>query len=263
MNNYFHQTMKKRHKLYLELLNKLGEPVGKIEKGETQIETNPEKFLQIENELRQNYEKKGMDPDSGNVGVFFQNPWYVFMNEPVYFPSKKKEEEKIPGAYLRVLFRGEAEGERSAFCLPLLKNGNFLLTLSYRTTVRSWVVEAPGTVAKKGEKMDDALQRCIKEKLGREILKKESLSESGLISERGIMGAAVPAFLVTVCDEQKHEIKDLNVREVIEISLKELKGGFLKGYIEIKKRKCLCQDSYTAFALLMLSLRDDKRINNT
>lgn len=246
--------MKKRHGRYLEILRQMNEPLGDLQKGETQVVSNPEEMLQIEADLQQYYLSKGQPKECGNLGVVFENPWYAIANEPVRFLGK--DGSIIAGSYLRVLFKGDLEGQSSVFCLPMLDDSaDFLLTMSYRTTVRGWVIEAPGTVTRSGESHEDALHRCVRDKLGHKLLEAKPLSSTGVISERGIMGAAVPVYLVMVSEDQCSKPVDLNVHKAVRVSLQELRQGFIDGFIMIDGKKCLCQDSYTAYALLLMSFK--------
>ncbi len=244
--------MKKRHSRYLEIVNQIGVDQDKNDKEITEVLTEYKDILEVENFLHKKFLGSGQPREFGNIGVVFENPWYAFINEAVVFINNKKE--KSFGSYLRVLYKGDLNGESSIFCLPRLETGKYVLTVSYRTTVRSWVIEAPGTATRADEKHEEALERCIIEKLGRRIVSTKCLSEEGIISERGIMGASVPVYLVTVGEEQLQEPSDFNVKKVVEIDAEVLKRGFLDGYIIIDGRKCLCRDGYTAFAILMLSL---------
>lgn len=241
---------KPRHVRYLEIVRKMGQPLGDPSRGETKIIIDPKKIVEMEKSLQKSYQKKGLPREFGLLGVVFENPWYVFMNEPVYFGS-------TPGSYVRVLYKGDISGERSIFCLPTTRKGDFILTVSYRTTVRAWVIEAPGTATKEYESHSDALKRCVLEKLGFEkIIEFEMLYEQGIISERGLIGTSVPIYLVTL-DERAVTVEpiDLNVNQVVTISPKKLEQGFLDGYIEIDGRNCLCRDAYTAFSLFILGLK--------
>lgn len=241
--------MEKRHARYLEVIASLGEPVGDPARDETKIVTDLTEIEAMEKILQANYEKKGLPPEYGLLGVVFEDPWYIAMKEPVYFGS-------MPGSYWRVLFKGELSGQKSIFCLPISHDGKFIMTVSYRTTMRSWVIEAPGTATKENEPHQNALMRCIKEKLGyTEFISLIPLSPLGIISERGIMGAAVPMYQVVIDTRQSQsDPTDLNVRHVVEIDRETLEKGFLTGAIDICGQHCLCQDGYTASALFMQSL---------
>lgn len=240
---------KNRIMRYLEIIATLNESCGDPDKGETRVVTDLAEIVRMEQILRENYEKKGLPAEFGNLGVVFEDPWYVAMKEPVYFGS-------APGSYWRVLFKGELSGQKSIFCLPMSHDGKFIMTVSYRTTTRNWVIEAPGTAAKEGEMHQVALMRCIKEKIGYDgFVSLTPLSPHGIISERGIMGAAVPMYCVVIDTRTPQSAPtDLNVRHVVEIDRTTLENGFLTGIIDICGHKCLCQDGYTASALFMQSL---------
>ncbi len=94
--------------------------------------------------------------------------------------------------------------------------------------------------------------------MGHKLLSAKALSEKGIISERGIMGASVPVYLAVVGNEQIEKPTDMNVKEVVKIVPKHLKKGFMDGFIEINGRKCLCQDGYTAFAIFMMGLHNEE-----
>lgn len=246
-----------RHMRYLEIVKLLNERSGDATKGETVVITDITEIMRMEAILQDGYEKKGLPREYGNLGVVFEDPWYVAMKEPVYFG-------KTPGSYWRVLFKGELSGQKSIFCLPMSHEGNFIMTVSYRTTTRDWVIEAPGTATKEGELHHDALMRSVREKLGySEIASIIPLSPAGIISERGIMGAAVPMYQLIIDTRQTQtRPTDLNVRHVVEIDRETLECGFLTGTIDICGHTCLCQDGYTASALLMQALRNKYNVLN-
>jgi len=242
--------MKERHRRYLEILKEMGDSNRGV-KGKMRVVFDADEIIKIENALKERYSKKGDSPDFGNIGVVFECPWYVVVNEPLLLKNGEGQEE-MPASYLRVLYRGEIKKQKSVFCLPVIESGDFLLNISYRTNIGDFVVEAPGTVTKINEIHEDALKRCIKEKIGHEIISIKTLSKEGVISERGVMGASVPVYLVRVSDVAIEKPTDLNVVEVVKISPEELKKGFIDGFLHVSGKKCLCRDGYTSFALLLM-----------
>jgi len=243
-------SKEKRHLRYQEIVKQMGEPTGDVQCGETEIIINPDKMEEMEQLLIELCRSRGIPEEYVYLGAIWENHWYAVVNEPVLFPNSKGD--PIPGCYMRVFFKGELNGQKSVFLLPVLEDGRILLNVAYRSTVRNWTVEGPGTATKENETHAEAIERCVREKLGRRLILLRQLGPSGgVISERGIMGAAVPVYLATVSDEKESDASDLNVRGHIALSIKEVMDGFHRGYIDVGNKRCVCQDGYTSYALLL------------
>ncbi|MDD5252042.1 MAG: hypothetical protein PHT12_05425 [Patescibacteria group bacterium] len=245
----------KRHRRYLDVLATQNVPIGDWTKGETQIVTDPKEFIGIERRLRATYAAQGLPAECGNVGVIWESPWFIFLNDPVLFPPRGNQSSPTIGAYNRVLFRGELNGNQSVFALLILQDGRILLNYSYRSPIRAWTLEGHGTIAHTGETIPDVLRRCVKDETGRSILSSTRLSPSnvGFVASRELIGSSVPVFLVRVGDQQG-AVKDPTVNGSVALTPAELARAFTAGTYQTRDRNYLCADGYTAYAFLLARL---------
>lgn len=245
-----------RHSRYLEIIRQMRERTGNVECGETEIVTDSKKIEKMEQTFIERGRLLGIPEQYSYLGLIWENPWYVVLNEPVLFPSPRgRQGDPIPGSYMRILFKGDLAGQKSVFMLVMTEDGQIILNITYRSTVRDWAVEGPGTATKEGETHEQAILRCAREKIGRKLITIQSLGPpGGVISERGIMGTAVPVYLVTVSNEEGEKPSDLNFRNHVILKPCEVMDGFRRGYIYCDGRRCVCQDSYTSYALFLALL---------
>lgn len=243
--------MEERHRRYLEILKGLGQSTGSLDINGTELITDPVVMVEVEQVLHELYVRKGVDPVHAKVGLIWENPWYLVFNEPFRFRDPRGQVQLA--AYMRVLFRGEVQNVQSVFMLPFLSSGHLLLTKSYRTTVRSFTVEGVGTATLQDETHEAAIRRTAAEKLGRRL--ERTVRVGDIISERGIMGASVPVYIAQVEDQPFQSPTDPNVREVVSATVAEVHGWFKEGEVKLNGDRCLCQDGYTGYALLIASLK--------
>jgi len=214
--------------------------------------TDPIEFVRIERALRAKYVSQGLSAECGNVGVIWENPWFIFLNDPILFPPRAGNVSPQIGAFNRVVFRGEVDAQQSVFALLLLSDGRILLNFAYRSPIRLWTLEGHGAISKSGETVEDVLRRCVKDETGRSILDIKRLSPEGIgfIASRELIGSTVPFFLVHV-GEKEGDIVDPVVSGSVALTAVELSEAFRTGTYQTKERTYVCADGYTAYAFLL------------
>lgn len=248
--------LRKRHWRYVHLLKIMETDLGDIKKDEVQIIGNLKDVVLAERKLRQISKNQGNPASYGNVGVMTENNWVVFINDPVYFPIKCGGDPKL-GTHVRIVYRGQVKREPSLFAMLRLEDGRFLFNLAYRSPIRAWTVEGPGSIAREGESHSEALSRCVRSEIGRTVKKAQLLTPPGLgvLPERGLVGEFVPVYMITVGSPDTEErITDPTIAGHVALSFKEVSEAFQRGFVEIGKKKYYCCDGFTGYALFMAYL---------
>ncbi len=240
-----------RHRLYVDLLRSMPVERGDWRRGEIELVTEPERFIAHEQRLMARARTKGQPEGFGHVGVMYENPWFICVMDPVLFPPKKGDV-PIEGSYIRMIYRGNSNGQNSLAIIPLLPDGRLLLNLCYRRPSGQWKLELAGTITLAGEILDSAMRRCVVEELGSKII--EVLPLGDMAPERGLVGAHVPLFLVKI-EEPSAAHSDFTVDGHVRLTVAELERAYLEGFLKIEDRSYICNDSYTGFALLQAKLR--------
>ncbi len=248
---------------YLALLDThqraTGIELGDWRNGEIELVTQPNAIRECERVQRERFARYGLDQDHARVGIVSITPWYIILNDAVLFAPSTKDGDPIPGTHLRILYPGESSGEQSVFILATDEQGHILLNRAYRHGIRAWTVESQGTVTRHGETHEQAVERCVREEIGRPILSVRPLSTPrarghGVLPERGLIGAQVPAYFVTL-GEPETEIADPTVRGHLHATPQQIAQWFVDGEICVNGVRHICACGFTAYAILLAWLR--------
>lgn len=116
-------------------------PMGSFQKGELEIILDP---LQIETLRKSSYEslrKEGVCPDKADkwtrVGVVSQDSQWLLLRDAVKLPSSELVLRD------RLLAQDNMNGNQQIAILPITKEGEVMLVLSFRHATRSWEYEIP------------------------------------------------------------------------------------------------------------------------
>lgn len=233
---------------YLEVLEKLGLPLGDHKKGEIEIVTEPDQIEKVETTQKTRLIQKGFpEKEAGQfskVGVVAQDQYWIWIRDAVLFPGG------IPGTYDRLLWKSSLDSPYPGVAiLPVLPDGKIVLNLNYRHATRSWELEIPRGLIKPGEDPKAAALREMKEETGLSSEKLEFLGE--MAPDSGALGSIVPIYIAYGSQEG---LADIEYSEAIAgkkiYSLEEIKQGFIQGYLLIDKEKIPLRDPFLAFALL-------------
>mgnify|MGYP001613610043 FL=1 len=239
---------------YLELLKRLGEPLGDWRKGEVEIVAEADAILAHERALAERYASQGKDPSLATTGIMYQAQYDWFLREPVLFPPPAGHEEPVRGTYIRIVYKENANGNPSIFLLTVGADGRLILNRSYKHPVRRWLVDGQGTIARSGEALDDSIRRCVRDEIGMPILSMTYLSP-GFISDRGVLGCRVPMFLVRVVGELPEAVDDPTVVGHVALTPGDYEAVLKEGSMEIGGVIHFAHEGYTVTAYTLAKLR--------
>ncbi|MBI4457499.1 hypothetical protein HY633_00865 [Candidatus Uhrbacteria bacterium] len=240
-----------RHSRYIEIMTTRGYKAGQERAGETRLVMDPDELRRHEELLVEMWTKKGLPAEFARVGVVWESPWFSVINQAIFYPGKDGRE--IASGHIDVVWYGEARGEKSVFLLSFTEDGRLLMNRTYRTTIRRWTLECIGTITGPGENFEKAVERCAREKLGRQVLVLKPLGNC--LDERGVMGAAVPMHAALVPNAQSHELVDWEPRDTELLAISEVNEAFRQGKFLKNGEEYLCVDGYTGFALRQAELQ--------
>ncbi|MCC6639054.1 hypothetical protein IT409_00680 [Candidatus Falkowbacteria bacterium] len=251
------QTFSQRMKEYSQLLIDSKYPLGDWKNGEIQIINDVDVIGDYESRngvinLMGKYIPQSPSPHQ--IGIIEQDQYIYTVRDLVYFPPKNSDSQPRIGTYRRIMYRWELQGNLGVLILPIDHEGNLILNLTYRHSLRSFSCDAPGTISKEGETINQTIERCINFELNRPILE-SSLITSSFIAERGIFSGPVPMYLVRVGDPRgSHE--DQTVIGHISLSPKAFETHLLRGYMFHDGRQYSFNDGYTNTAYFLAKLKN-------
>jgi ADP-ribose pyrophosphatase len=244
---------------YFDLIQEFPEsfgPLGKWQQGEIEVILNPELIRKIENQTRLRMISKGIqEADAGKwstVGIVAEDNYWIWVRDAVIFPSG------VYGTYDRLMWKSGLNGVCGVTILPLLSTKKIVVNVNYRHATRSWEIELPRGQKKKGEAIEKAAARELKEETGYRISKCTYLGT--IIPDSGTLMSQVPVL----CGEVVHSGESTKkYSEAIAhnpaFTKEELKQGFSRGYIEIPIKdelvKVNCRDPNLAYALLQAEMK--------
>jgi ADP-ribose pyrophosphatase len=224
--------------LYLQYLNKyktLG-PFGKASEGEIEIILDKEKIAEIERSTGR------------KVGIVANDKYWIWINDAVYFPSGKS------GVYGRVMWQQALRGLTGVAVMVVLPDGRIVLNRNYRHATRSWEYELPRGASEPGETIEAVALREVKEETGMVIDQLILLGE--IAPDTGMVNAVVPVVMAKLMSQEEAAPEDSEAIAGIEaFTVKELKQGYIEGYLIRNGKKIPLRDPFLAFALFQADLR--------
>jgi len=238
--------------LYFELLNL--QPrlffVGDAAKGEIELLLERESIEETQDLQSRRLVKKGWSEDfaqeASRVGVIAEDQYLVWLRDAVRFPGGAL------GTYDRIVWRSEFDGFAGVAVLPILPDGRIVLNLNFRHATRSWELELPRGTRMKGEEIEAAAERELKEETGMGLESQVLLGT--MAPDSGILSSVVPVYAGFVCSEG---ISDRDESEAIEgtyrFTVEEIRKALAKGHLEMEIRgqsiSVPVRDSFITYAL--------------
>ncbi|MBI4779020.1 NUDIX domain-containing protein [Candidatus Falkowbacteria bacterium] len=230
----------------LKIFKILGEKPGNVKKGEWRMVVNPAEILRLEKQLKR--KNKNYAKSEFISGLIEENRFYIFLK--MFFERPVGNTGKTDFVlYSRVLWAGQLNGNSGVAVLAATEDNKIALSRTWRPSVMNWVLETPGTIKKAGEKIKDALWRCVKDEIGLKIKSYELLSKF-YVPERGIMGGVVPVYFVRLKSGIPSPT-DPAIRENIFFSKNELEKIIKKGEFIYKGVKHFSCEGYLISALYL------------
>lgn len=237
---------------YLDVLERLGSPMGDRTKGEIEIVVEPENIEKIEAFQKQQLIQKGCsEKDAANfskVGIVAQDQYWMWIRDAVIFPNG------TPGTYERLIWKNRLHSKYSGIAiLPILPDGRIALNLNYRHATRSWEIEIPRGGIKMGESCEQAALRELKEETGLIPASIECLGE--MAPDSGVLEGTVPIYIAYGSQEGLSNIEYSEaIAGTLAFTLDEIQKGFIQGYLMVNGQKVPVRDPFLAFALLKRDL---------
>lgn len=232
---------------YLDLINRyplLTQPLGSASKGEIEIVLDKNRLAAIE-------KSSGRD-----VGVVAEDKYWIWINDACIFPSGSE------GVYGRILWIKGLESTPGVAVMPIMPDGKIVLNCNFRHATRSWEIELPRGGVNAGEEIEAAARRETMEETGMAV---DSLVLLGAIPpDSGLTATVVPIYLAKVVKQQTTQQEETEaIEEILSLSLKEIKQGFVKGYrfckIRGEVKRVAFRDPFLAYAVLMYGLNQNPK----
>ncbi len=236
------ETDRAKRERYFALLERLNEPVGDWRKGELEIVTQPMRIRQ--------HLKAGGEP----MGIMYEDRYVYFLRDLVLFPPKPGSVEPRLGTYIRVVYKNRLKGNPGIFILAYDTYGRLVLNRTYRHATRHWMLEGQGTIAKDSERREESVERCVRDEIGRPISQMSLLCED-FVSERGLVGDAIPVYLVALGGQPIDHVEDATIAGHVALVPEAYESALQKGYYEIDGIAHRLRDGYTMSAFLLAKLR--------
>lgn len=224
------QDSKKRG-CYFAYVEQLGKSNGAYKKGEIEIVTDPKEISRIEEVQKKRLLQKGFSEEQAEqfsrIGVVCEDQYLVMLRDAVYFPKG------AVGTYDRLIWKGELQGAYSGVAvLPVLASGRIALNLNYRHATRSWEIELPRGGILKGETVEEAALREVKEETGCVVSSVSFLGD--MAPDTGICSSIIPVFIGKVVTKEDSSPEDSEaIAGAVSFTKEELKEGLKRGYTTI------------------------------
>lgn len=229
---------------YLSLIRTSPEivtPRGNAAKGEIEIVLDPDKMLAIELAT-------GRD-----VGVLKSDSYWIWINDACRFPDGRE------GVIGRILSKS-LQRYPGAAVLPMLSDGKCVLNCEFRHSTRQWELEMPRGGLKRGESVEEAARREVREETGFVLDRLTRLGE--VTGDSGVTGMLITIFKGSVTDALPPERESSEaINQVLKLSIPEIKAAFLRGYVECmiegETKRVYARDPFLAYALTIISANQD------
>ena len=231
------------------------EKKGNFKNQEIEIVTDTAKIREIEKTQKAKYMKQGMSDAAATaaskVGIVLEDGYWVVLRDAVIFPTGAE------GLYGRLLLKKGLDGVPGVVILPVI-NGKVAAVVAFRHATRSWELEISRGMREKGETPETAVRRELEEETG--YTAKEIHYMGDVAIDPGITSAVSPIYIAKV-DKEGYSNQDESeaIFGVKTFTVEELKGAFVKGFIEIpiqgRKEKVFVRDAYLLYALSLAEMQ--------
>jgi ADP-ribose pyrophosphatase len=125
---------------------------------------DPAEILRVEEDVARGLEKRGMPARLGQVGIVYEDPWFLVLRDAVEFPDGARR------THARTVnYTGDG-----AAVLPVFE-GRIVLLRHYRHPPRRWLLEIPRGGIELGRTPEETAHAEIREEMGGEIARLERL----------------------------------------------------------------------------------------
>jgi hypothetical protein len=227
---------------YLEILDRLAEPPGDAGKGELEIVRDRDAILVHARILRK------------EIGIMYEDQYVYLLRDAVLFPPRGSAGVPTRGAYIRLVYKNRLEGNPGVFTLTVDAGRRLVLNRAFRHSTRHWMLEGQGTIAKPGESLEASVARCVNQEIGRPLVGLQVLCED-FVSERGLVGDAIPLMLATVGGEPIGAPDDPSVAGHVVLAPEAYEAALLEGRYDVGGIPHRLRDGYTVSAFHLAKAR--------
>lgn len=126
------------------------------------IITEPQRIVAWKEETRQKLKQKGLPVAWAEIGLLFNDPYFIILRDLVEFPDGRL------GGYARLINQADLEGGQGVVVLPALDE-KILIQYNYRHPTRSWHWEVPRGFGEPGVSAEEQAHVEIREETGGKI----------------------------------------------------------------------------------------------
>ena len=230
-------------------------PLGNHENGEIEIVLSPSTLLEIQEVAEKRLLDKDIPPllaySWSRIGVVAEDQYLYWLRDGVIFPSG------IYGTYDRIFWKSGFDGPPGVAIVPLLEK-KIIVNLNYRHATRSWEIELPRGLRKKGESLREVAARELKEEVG--YILDDFLLLGTIAIDSGIFCSQIPVILCKAIElaEPSHDYSEAII-DNITLTANELETALLQGfwnvYLPDQTIRATVRDPFLAYALLHIKLR--------
>ncbi len=247
------------HSEYLAFIQEnsdhLGTP-GSASNGEIELLLDEERIRKAEQAQLARLMSQGVPRHKATywskAGIAFESPYWYWVRDPVEFPDGSQ------GVYGRIIPKQSPESTPYAAVLPVLKDGRFVLNVSYRHATRHWEIELPSGTRENNESPEETARRELFEETG---FSAETLIHLGnMTTDPGMTGVAIPVFLAPVDEQEEAQLEfGEAIAGSLALSLEEIHESLLQGYMVVNINETptsvYVRDALITFALYQAMLR--------
>ncbi len=233
-------------------------PKGDWKQGEMEIIDDPQEMARIQELVKQRLLSKGLPEnvatDRSRVGIISEDAYWIWVRDAVILPTGANE------IYNRFMHKKSLLNDdggtlvSGAGTLAVFPDQKILLNVIYRHATRSWEIELPRGGVNKGETLEEAAHREVKEETGYGTHAVNYLGT--MVFDSGSTASLNALFHAEIAKEGEHKREDEEaIVSLLALSKQEIINGFVTGEIEVavnrKTIKARCRDPLLSQAILI------------
>lgn len=177
---------------YLARLPQAARRTGSVANNEIELVTDPSDIETIRAARRQRVQRGDLPSTSDDLGIVFEDDYFVIVRDPVRFPSGELS------TYVRIFEKSALDGPSGAI-LVAVRRRRVLLRRMFRHATRAWELECPRGFRERDQTIEQTVAIETRQELGLSI---ERIEPLGTVSPNtGLFAGFASAFFIEVGDE--------------------------------------------------------------